>query len=97
MPFCNVLTEKLNPFRREKWTFAAATANSDRYVPVRVRARACMRTEVYIYHSAGTISTCMSLYNVHAQNLIPLEDNRYCCYSQHLPSRMVDTSKTNKL
>ena len=55
-----------------------------------VRARACMRTDVYMYNSTGTISTCMSLYNVLTQNSIPLEGNHYCCYSEQFPFRMAD-------
>ena len=38
-------------------------------------ALACMCAEVYIYHLTGMISTCMSVYNVHTQNLSPLEGN----------------------
>ena len=66
MPFYNVLTKKRNPLEGKSglsllqqwplWTRAC------------VRARACMRTEVYIYHSTGTICTCMSLYNDLTQN-----------------------------
>ena len=67
MPFSNVLTEKLNPFRREKWTFTAATADSDRCVPVRVCARvhACVLKYTYTIQPARFLHACRFITSLH--------------------------------
>ena len=93
MPFYNVFTQNLIPIEGKSGHSLLLLPTVTAVYHACVRARACMRTEVYIYHSTGKICTCMSLYNVLTQNSIRLEGNSYCCYDQQFPFRMVDKIK----